>query len=123
VLDNMARCDEAKQALIPSDGWILQPTTVSFAQGDSAFDVLLETCKSRKIHMEYADTPLYDSAYIEGIGNLYEFDVGKLSGWMYSVNDVFPNFGCSQYALKDEDTVAWVYTCDLGKDVGGPVSE
>lgn len=26
------------------------------------------------------DTPVYNSAYIEGIHNLYEFDVGKLSG-------------------------------------------
>lgn len=33
-----------------------------------------------KIHMESSFTPVYNSAYIEGIHNLYEFDVGKLSG-------------------------------------------
>ena len=56
---------------------------------------------------------------IEGIANLYEFDGGPLSGWVYSVNGVFPNYGSSKYALKDGDQVLWQYTCDLGADVGG----
>jgi hypothetical protein len=37
---------------------------------------------------------------------------------MYNVNDWFPNYGCSRYALQDGDVVRWVYTCDLGADVG-----
>ena len=57
--------------------------------------------------------------YIEGIHNLYEFDCGDLSGWMYKVNGWFPNYGCSRYQLKQGDVIEWVYTCDLGKDVGG----
>ena len=63
-----------------------------------------------------------NSAYVEGINNLYEFDVGSLSGWMYSVNGWFPNYGCSRYALQNGDVVNWVYTCDLGYDVGGGYS-
>ena len=115
----MELCDKEKVELIPADGWILQPTTVTFYAGESVFDVLLRLCREQKIHMEYMDTPMYNSAYIEGIANLYEFDVGALSGWMYSVNDWYPNYGCSRYALQDGDTVCWVYTCDLGADVGG----
>jgi hypothetical protein len=38
---------------------------------------------------------------------------------MYSVNGWFPNYGSSRYALKDGDEICWVYTCDLGQDVGG----
>ena len=38
---------------------------------------------------------------------------------MYSVNGEFPNYGCSAYALQDGDVICWVYTCDLGEDVGG----
>ena len=72
----------------------------------------------RGIHMESTWTPAYNSAYIEGIGNLYEFDCGAESGWMYAVNGWFPNYGCSQYALQDGDTGTWVYTCELGRDVG-----
>ena len=40
-------------------------------------------------------------------------------GWMYKVNGWFPNYGCSRYQLKEGDTIEWVYTCDLGVDVGG----
>ena len=119
ILDNMELCDPDKIDLVPEDGWILQPIAVSFSEGESVFDVLQRVCKQQKIHMEFEDTPIYNSAYIEGIANLYEFDVGALSGWMYKVNEWFPNYGCSQYTLKDRDVIAWVYTCDLGYDVGG----
>lgn len=118
ILDNMDLVEEQKKPLVPADGWLLPETTVTFYQGESVFDVLLRVCKENKLHMEYMDTPMYNSAYIEGIGNLYEFDVGPLSGWMYHVNGWFPNYGCSRYALQDGDVVCWVYTCDLGADVG-----
>ncbi len=61
----------------------------------------------------------YNSVYVEGIHNLYEFDTGELSGWMYNVNGWYPNYGASRYQLKDGDVVNWRYTCDLGRDVGG----
>ena len=119
ILANMEDLDPDKTALVPADGWILAPTTVTFSEGESVFDVLRRVCRERAIHMEYTDTPAYGSAYLEGIGNLYELDCGPLSGWMYSVNGWFPNYGCSRYTLRDGDVVRWVYTCDLGEDVGG----
>ena len=123
ILDNLDLCDPEKKELVPEDGCILEPMTVTFYEGESVFNVLQRTCKQQKIHMEFEDTPMYNSAYIEGIHNLYEFDVGELSGWMYSVNDWFPNYGCSRYQLQDGDVVEWVYTCDLGEDVGRGVTE
>ena len=69
--------------------------------------------------MECVYSANYGSVYVQGINNLYEFSCGELSGWMYRVNGVFPNYGCSKYVLKDGDVVEWVYTCDLGRDVGG----
>ena len=119
ILDNMDLCDKDKRELVPEDGWILPPTEVTFFEGESVFHVLKRTCKQMGIHMEFENTPIYNSAYIEGINNLYEFDVGNLSGWMYSVNGWYPNYGCSRYALNDGDVVEWRYTCDLGYDVGG----
>ena len=119
ILDHMDWLDEEKVDLVPEDGWILKATKVKFYEGESVFNVLQRTCKQNKIHMEFSDTPMYNSAYIEGIHNLYEFDCGQLSGWMYSVNGWFPNYGCSRYQLKDGDIIKWVYTCDLGYDVGG----
>lgn len=119
ILDNMAWLTPGKEELVPEDGWILQPTTVTFYEGESVFNVLLRTMKQNKIHMEYCDTPMYNSAYIEGINNLYEFDCGELSGWMYEVNGWFPNYGCSRYQVADGDVINWVFTCNLGIDVGG----
>ena len=51
--------------------------------------------------------------------SLGEFDYTSGSGWMYSVNDWYPNYGCSRYTVQPGDVICWVYTCDLGQDVGG----
>lgn len=123
ILRNLEQCDPEKVSLVPADGWILKPTAVEITPGESVFDVLKRVCQQKKIHLEFSYTPIYDSAYIEGIANLYEFDVGSLSGWMYKVNDWFPNYGCSQHLLQDGDVIAWVYTCDLGRDVGSAVMQ
>ncbi len=117
LLDNMDFLDEEKRSLVPQNGIILAEKTVTFYEGESVFDVLLRETRKNNIHMEYVNTPIYNSAYIEGIHNLYEFDCGELSGWMYSVNGWFPNYGCSRYALKEGDRIEWVYTCNLGKDI------
>ena len=119
ILDNIDWLDPEKVELVPADGVIFPATQVTFYEGESVFNVLQREMKKARIHMEFVDTPIYNSAYIEGINNLYEFDCGELSGWMYKVNDWFPNYGCSRYGLKDGDVVEWVYTCDLGVDVGG----
>ena len=119
INDNIGWLDPEKKELVPSDGWLLKPTQVTFYEGESVFNVLQRTCKQQGIHMEFKNTPIYNSAYIEGIGNLYEFDCGELSGWMYKVNSWFPNYGCSRYQLHEGDKIEWVYTCNLGVDVGG----
>ena len=119
ILNNLDQLDPDKLEMVPSGGVILKKTTVTFYEGESVFDVLQRVCKEKGIHLESEWTPIYNSAYIEGIHNLYEFDCGALSGWMYKVNGWYPNYGCSRYQLKDGDTVQWRYTCDLGNDIGG----
>lgn len=120
ILDNMDLLDPAKASCVPSDGCILGTTTVEFTPGQTVYDVLQKVTADYGIQMESSYTPIYGSSYIEGINNLYEFDCGELSGWMYSVNGSFPGFGSSQYVLNDKDVIKWVYTCDLGADVGNP---
>lgn len=122
ILDNMDIFNKDKVEVLPADGIIYKAQKVTFYEGESVFDVLLREMKKNKIHMEFSMTPIYNSNYIEGINNLYEFDAGELSGWMYKVNGWFPNYGSSRYVLKDGDVVEWVYTCDLGRDVGGYVA-
>lgn len=119
ILDNIDWLDKEKVELVPGDGIIFPVTEVTFYEGESVFNVLQREMKKAKIHMEFSSVPMYNSVYIEGINNLYEFDCGELSGWMYKVNNWFPNYGCSRYRLKEGDIIEWIYTCDLGVDIGG----
>lgn len=118
VLANLSLLDPNKAGLVPDDGVILAPAEAVFYDGESVFNVLQREMKARKIHMEHMTTPVYNSAYIEGIGNIYELDCGELSGWLYKVNGLFPGYGSSRHPLSDGDVIEWVYSCDLGRDVG-----
>lgn len=119
VFKNIDSLNPEKAEIIPSGGIIFSEKEVVFSNGDSVFDVLLREMRRNKIHLEFVNAPIYNSTYIEGIGNLYEFDCGELSGWMYKVNGSFPNYGCSKYIINPGDKIEWIYTCDLGKDIGG----
>ncbi len=120
ILKNMDNLTAGKNKYVPSNGVILATSKVEFADGETVFDVLKRACSYTGIQLEYSYTPLYGSYYIEGINNLYEFDCGEQSGWMYKVNGWYPNYGCSSYKLKNGDVIVWCYTCNgLGADVGG----
>lgn len=118
IFDNLELLRPEKKDYVPDDGVILGTVTATFEEGDTVFEVLKSVCRDYGIQLEYSWTPMYGSYYIEGIHNLYEFDCGDGSGWMYSVNGWFPNYGCSSYELKQGDVIKWLYTCDLGADVG-----
>lgn len=117
ILNNLDKVSDNKKGIIPLNGVILSQKQVEINDGDTVFDVLLRETRKQRIHMDFVESPVYGSAYIKGINNIYEFDAGELSGWMYSVNGVFPNYGCSIYNLNDGDVIQWMYTCDLGKDL------
>jgi len=119
ILNNLHLLDSAKHDLVPANGVIFAATQVTVTEGESVFDVLQREMRRVGIHMASRFTPLYSSAYVEAINNLYEFDVGPLSGWMYRVNGSFPGVGASQQILKPGDVVEWLYTVDLGRDIGG----
>ena len=101
---------------LPSNGIILQNMKVEFNEGDTVFDILVKVTRKKGIHMEYRGSG--SNTYIEGINNLYEFDGGSNSGWMYSVNGVYPNYGVGSYKVKSSDVIKFNYTCNLGADLG-----
>ena len=123
LLKNWDLLDPSLQSekYVPNNGVILKTTTYELlSDNDTVWDVLQRATKEHKIQMEYqgANENIYNSVYVEGINHLYEFSAGPLSGWMYKVNGVYPNYGCSQYTLKDGDVIEWHYTVDLGRDLG-----
>lgn len=117
VLSHMDNLKAGKEAIVPENGWILGTVSVELLEGDTVFDVLQRVTKQYGIALEFSVSPVYNTAYIEGIGNLYERDCGTGSGWLYAVNGSFPSVGCSDYTLSDGDSIAWLYTCEMGADL------
>ncbi|WP_062199314.1 DUF4430 domain-containing protein [Massilibacterium senegalense] len=122
ILDNWDQLSKElrSEKYVPKDGVILKQTEYVLRPGDTVFDILQRTVRHNKIHMEFqgADQNAYGSVYIQGINHLYEFSCGPLSGWMYAVNEEYPDYGVSKYKLKDGDVIEFNYTCDLGRDLG-----
>ena len=118
ILENMDDLAEGKSEFVPSNGWILKSTEVAIKEGDTVFDILKRVCRDKGIHMEASNSPTYGTSYVEGINQLYEMDCGELSGWMFKVNGWSPNYGAGRYKVQDGDEISWVYTCNLGEDVG-----
>lgn len=120
VLDNWDKLDKNLQdeKYVPADGVILKRTEYVLRKNDTVYDILNRATRYNKIQMESTYNNNFGSNYVQGINHLYEFSCGELSGWMYIVNNEFPNFGSNQYKLKDGDEIIWAYTCDLGRDLG-----
>lgn len=83
-------------------------SSVTLSPGATALDALMASGISADV----------SRGYVSGIGDLYEKDCGSMSGWLYAVNGHAPNVGCGSYALKNGDSVLFIYTCNMGKDVG-----
>lgn len=116
ILNNKDKLKKGLEKYVPDDAVIFSGT-VGFDSGESVYDILRRICDENSIQMEASYTPAFSSYYVEGINNLYEFDCGQGSGWMYSVNGVFPNYGCSSYKPVNNDKIAFRYTCELGYDL------
>ena len=113
------RCDtisnKSDNEWIPEDGVILENAEYEIEAGDTVYDILKAATAKHKIHLETNGTA--ESIYVEGIQHIYEFAYGELSGWLYQVNGESTSVGCSAYELKDGDQIAWLYTCEMGKDI------
>ena len=128
-------------------GFIVEPTTVQLKSGDTAKTVTERVLNSNGIKFKASkeNSVGYYLSGIEDPGRgkinppeflktqiaaqdititedktpdyLSEYDYTKQSGWMYSVNGVFPNYGCSSFMPVNNDKIAFRYTCELGYDL------
>lgn len=109
------RCDtivgKDSNPYVPADGVILDTTEFQLSEGETAYDILAEAARRYNIQMQN------NGGYIAGIGYLYEYDYGDLSGWIYHINGDAPFVMCSEYKLADGDKIEWLYTCELGNDL------
>ncbi len=101
----------------PSGRTYLTKTSYDFTAGETAYSIL------EKSGLEYKSRyyGIYGGYYVYEIEGLAEFDKGAQSGWMYRVNGIYPEISCSEYKLQAGDYVEWLYTSDLGYDIGAAV--
>lgn len=130
IYDNLSKLKEGKKDFLPSSGVILDDVQVELNGGERVFDVIKKACeenactdnckycKASGVQIEYTYTPAFNNYYIEGIHQIYEKDCGTQSGWMYSVNGVFPDVGTSSYTVSPDDVIVFSFTCNMGEDIG-----
>ncbi|MDP4086495.1 MAG: DUF4430 domain-containing protein [Bacillota bacterium] len=95
----------------PKDkGVILSSTKVSIKDGDTILDVLIHATQSHspKIQVDYSGSGA--TAYVEGIDNIYEFDYGAKSGWLFKQNGVGLTKGAGISKIKAGDWIECYYT-------------
>lgn len=98
-------------------GVILTKTKVEIQENDTVMSLTKRVLRANGI--DYKGS----SGYIASIDGQGEKDKGPGSGWMYSVNGEFPDIGADSVDVYDGDYIKWLYTVDLGKDIGNPYEE
>lgn len=109
ILNNMDDLKAGHENYVPANGYILSSYKVRYSNGDTAYDILKRGCEENNIKLT-ATTTVYGT-YVSGINNLDEFDCGKQSGWLYSVNSTFPRVSCSKQSVNPNDIIIFKYTC------------
>ena len=86
---------------------------------ETVWDVLKRVGKKHGITFTADDNNSYHTVYIRAVNGLGEFDNGKNSGWMYTVNGTHPEVGVAAKYLKDGDNIVLHYTDDYDYEEGG----
>ncbi|MFJ5716476.1 DUF4430 domain-containing protein [Neobacillus sp. NPDC093127] len=93
----------------PKDrGTILGATKVNFKDGATIFDIISQAAKKHGIVVDSRGSGA--TAYIEGIDNIYEFDYGVKSGWIFKQNGVSLTKSIGIVKVKDGDRIECFYT-------------
>ena len=86
---------------------------------ETVWDVLQRVAKKHNITFTASDNNSYHTVYISAVNGLGEFDNGKNSGWMYTVNGTHPEVGVAAKYLKNGDNIVLHYTDDYDYEEGG----
>ncbi|HEX7066305.1 MAG TPA: DUF4430 domain-containing protein [Bacillales bacterium] len=109
--------DEAVSLTIIGDdktGTIVATTEVPIGEDDSLLDATLAILKKRGI--QYSVRGGGSTAYVEGIGNLYEFARGPMSGWEARKNGHLLSQSAGITSVEDGDVIRWVYTSNYKEE-------
>ncbi len=98
--------------------WV--PTTeYSLEAGATVYDLFVEAMDEAGLSHKGASSNYVSSIQApDCLGGYWlgEFDNGRNSGWMYTVNGDHPNYGLKEWELEDGDEVVWHYIDDYKKE-------
>lgn len=115
-------------------GTIFNRSEVELHAGDTIADVtrrFVEDVKGGKANIIPTS---WGTLYLESIKNVItdsgvtldsfgEKDAGAVSGWMYRLNNQFSNTAIDKAPVDIGDEIAWMYSCQIGADIGGDFNE
>ena len=91
-------------------------------------DYIVEMSKNKKTGVPTCTTEIVRKFYTDrgfeawGEGNLGEFTYSTQAGWVYSVNDIYPDIGIGENKVQPGDVIRLQYTVfGLGRDVQDPM--
>ena len=104
--------------------WASEPN-MEADTSETVWDVLKRVFSKYSMSVDASDKNQYNTIYIASINGLGEFDNGKNSGWMYTVNGTHPKVGVAAKYLKNGDTIILHYTDDYTLEAAdmGPAPE
>ena len=86
---------------------------------ETVWDVLQRVAQKHGITFTADSNNAYGTVYIKAVNGLGEFNNGKNSGWMYTVNGTHPEKGVAARYVKNGDTIILHYTDDYTYEEGG----
>ena len=98
-------------SIISDDAVILEEQKAPITTDDTVWSVTQRITREQKIQLEFKG--IGKQVYIKGIDNLYEFDKGAESGWIYKVNGQTPSMSCGLYNITEGDRIEWEYQLEL----------
>ncbi|MCL2855864.1 MAG: S-layer homology domain-containing protein [Defluviitaleaceae bacterium] len=84
-------------------------------EGETAYSIIRRDDVG--LYVQSTGHSVWAGMYVEAVNGWGEFDGGPLSGWMYAVDRVLPQFSASLFELENGQVLYWLYTYDLGDDL------
>jgi hypothetical protein len=117
------------ESMAKAPGFIVEPIKFPVERGSNAAQAIESLLYSKDIGIEYTGS-LIGSFYLAAIRDmddpsgdtwLREKEYGienDPSGWMYTVNNVFPEVSAADITLSEGDVIRWQFSKDGGPDIG-----
>ena len=107
ALDNIDMMTQESLALLPENGWMLEPVEMTVSEGTTCLEVLQWACQEADIPVVTSGEP----AFVEAIGGLANGDGGDVSGWTYTLSGEQLMVSAAVQEVQDGDEVVFSFAC------------